>query len=170
MSEPKVIVLHDNQKKALLSKARVICCVAGKQGGKSTVAMLWARMKSSNDFEPGDNAIVAAPTFKIFSQSTLPKFQEYFNGIGKWNKGEMSFQVNGRGKIFLRSMHEPDSAEGITSVKWIVADEAGKLKLRAYQNLVARSAFKESQVFLATTPYSMNWLYKDIYKPWVKGR
>jgi len=36
-------------------------------------------------------------------------------------------------------------------------------------NLNARSAFREAPIFVSTTPYYLNWLFKDVYKPWSKG-
>lgn len=163
------ITFHEKQRLAYQSDKRVIACVAGKQGGKTTIGGLWARKKTSGDFGPKDNAIIAAPTSKIFAQSTLPKFREYFGGLGKWNKKDMSLKINGRGTIWLRSMHDPDACEGITNVRWIWADEAGKLRPRAWDNIQGRAAVKEAPILLTTTPYSLNWLFKDVYKPWKAG-
>jgi PBSX family phage terminase large subunit len=144
--------------------------VSGIQGGKTTNGALWARSHLGDLSDPHDNAIIAAPDYKIFSQSTFPKFQEYFSGYGKLDKKEMAFRVNGGGTIYLRSMHDPDSCEGITNVRWIWGDEAGKMKKLAWTNLSGRSAFREAPIFLTTTPYALNWLYKDLYKPYKQGK
>ena len=165
------IKLHQSQLKAFQSNARTIVCLAGKQGGKTTIGGLWARKKSSADFGPKDNAIIAAPNYKIFSQSTYPKFKEFFpRRMGVLDKKDMAFKVNGGGTIYLRSMHDPDSCEGITNVKWIWGDEAGKMRIKAWNNLNGRAAFKQAPIFLTTTPYSLNWLYKDVYKPFKDGK
>ncbi len=169
-TERKVIRLHEKQGLVFASRKRNIVALSGKQGGKTTVGGLWARLQMSRFMDKADNAIIAAPDYKIFSQSTFPKFQEYFHGYGKLDKKEMAFRVNGGGTIFLRSMHDPDSCEGITRVRWIWADEAGKLKGAAATNLEGRAAFSEAQSLYTTTPYNLGWLYKNMYKAWRAGK
>lgn len=169
--QEKKIVLHESQMQAFTSTARIIACIAGKQGGKTTIGGLWSRAKASADFGEEDNAIIAAPNYKIFSQSTYPKFREFFpSSLGRMDKKDMAYKVNGGGTIYLRSMHDPDSCEGITNVKWIWGDEAGKMRVKAWNNLNGRAAFKQAPIFLTTTPYALNWLYKDVYKPFVAGK
>lgn len=70
--------------------------------------------------------------------------------------------------IFLRSMDDPFSAEGLT-VSWIWGDEAGKYKMDAWHNLRGRVSLTKGPIFFTTTPYNLGWLYQEFYQPWEKG-
>jgi PBSX family phage terminase large subunit len=65
-------------------------------------------------------------------------------------------------------MTDNDSVEGATNVKGIWIDEAGKIRYNAWINLFARSSFSQCPIFITTTPYALNWLYKEIYLPWLQ--
>ncbi|GAH78737.1 unnamed protein product, partial [marine sediment metagenome] len=72
------------------------------------------------------------------------------------------------GKIYLRSTENPLSLEGIQArAGW--ADEAGQMKKWAWIVMQARVGFRRGRLLFTTTPYSMNWLYKDIVKPFEEG-
>lgn len=73
-------------------------------------------------------------------------------------------------KIYLRTAKEPDSIIGITKVKGIWGDEAGKYPLYFWENLQGRSAFKDCPIMLTTSPYSLNWIYKELIKPSRQGK
>lgn len=162
--------LHAKQMQAVYSPKRITIMCAGIQGGKTTAGGLWMKRKVFNNKEKDANFLITAPTVKIFNQSTEPKFLELFNGYGKYNKTDQIFEMNGKRRIYLRSMHEPDSIEGMTNVYGIWPDELGKCSLKAWTNIEGRSAFKMCQIFGTTTPYALNWLWKDIYKPWTQGK
>jgi len=164
------MTLHDKQLEAYLSEKPVTIMLSGIQGGKTTCGALWLRRRVSKVTDSNMNFLVTAPTVKIFNQSTEPKFHEFFNGLGKYNKSEHVFEMNRKRKIFLRSLHEPDSIEGMTNVQGIWSDELGKCNLKAWTNIQGRAAFKRAPVFGTTTPYALNWLWKDIYKPWKQGK
>lgn len=117
----------------------------------------------------GDNFLITTPNYKIFSQSTLPAFMKQMKGFGHYDKKNEIFKLSRDRCIYLRSMVDPDSIEGVTNVRGIWGDEAGKMNLKSWTNMQGRAAFKEAQIFLTTTPYSLNWLYKDVYKPWLNG-
>lgn len=164
------MILHDKQLKAYLSEKRITLMISGIQGGKTTCGALWLRRRVSRVTDSNVNFLVTAPTVKIFNQSTEPKFHEYFGGLGKYNKSEHVFEMNRKRRIFLRSLHEPDSIEGMTNVEGIWGDELGKCNLKAWTNVEGRSAFRKAPIFGTTTPYALNWLWKDIYKPWKQGK
>lgn len=164
------IYLHAKQEKAIYSPKRVIIMCAGIQGGKTTSGSVWMRRRVSMKTDSDTNFLITAPTVKIFNQSTEPAFLKMFSGLGKYNKSEHVFEMNRKRRIFLRSLHEPDAIEGMTNVEGIWADELGKCNLKAWTNIEGRSAFRMCPIFGTTTPYALNWLWKDVYKPWAAGK
>lgn len=164
------ISLHAKQEQAIYSPKRVIIMCAGIQGGKTTSGSVWMRKRVSTVTDSDTNFLITAPTVKIFNQSTEPAFLKMFHGMGKYNKSDHVFEMNRGRRIFLRSLHEPDAIEGMTNVQGIWADELGKCNLKAWTNIEGRSAFKMCPIFGTTTPYALNWLWKDIYKPWKGGK
>jgi hypothetical protein len=119
---------------------------------------------------PKDNFIVAAPTFPILIQAALPNYKMIFDGHGKMNEGKMIMELYSGGKIFFRTGTHPDSVVGITNVRHIHGDEAGKYLLYFWENLQGRSALLNCPITLTTSPYSLNWLHKDIIKPTQQGK
>lgn len=164
------IYLHAKQEQAIYSPKRVIIMCAGIQGGKTTSGSVWMRKRVSTKTDSDTNFLITAPTVKIFNQSTEPAFLKMFQGMGKYNKSEHVFEMNRKRRIFLRSLHEPDAIEGMTNVEGIWADELGKCNLKAWTNIEGRSAFRMCPIFGTTTPYALNWLWKDVYKPWSAGK
>jgi len=161
------IDLHKNQLQAYLSKKRVVALIAGIQGGKTFAGALWLRRQVGIFNNEGDNFLITTPNYKIFSQSTLPAFLAQMKGFGHYDKKNEIFKLSRNRSIYLRSMVDPDSIEGVTNVRAIWGDEAGKMSKKAWVNMQGRAAFKEAQIFLTTTPYSLNWLFKEVYRPWV---
>lgn len=141
----------------------VLAC--GIQFGKTIVGAVWMAMKCHTYTDPSDNFLIVAPTYKILTQSTLPPFLELMRGRGTFNKADMTFKVDGGGTVYMRSAENPDSVVGITNVRGIWGDEAGLYGLYFSENLAARAAFKGAQILYTTSPYTLNWLYKDIILP-----
>jgi len=114
-----------------------------------------------------DTFIIAAPTYKIMAQSTLPAFKaimaDYWEG--NFNAGAMEFRMPGGGTLYFRTGTDPDSVVGMTNVRHVWGDEAGKFSLYFWENLQARASFKEAPITLTTSPYSLNWIYKEIIRP-----
>ena len=90
-------------------------------------------------------------------------------GCGKENKADACFKVFNGGTVWFRTAHDPDSIVGITNVRGIWGDEAGKFPLYFWENIQARASFRQCPVILTTSPYSLNWVYKDIIRPTSKG-
>ena len=164
------ITLHKYQFEAFQSRARITALVAGKQGGKTLVGSLWSRKKASEFTDRRDCGIVTAPTYKTLKQATLPRFLETFHGLGKWRESDSIFEMNNGQPVYVRTLHDVNTIEGITRTRWTWNDEAGQYKRMAWDNIQGRAAPMEAQMFLTTTPYALNWLYKDLYKPWLAGK
>jgi PBSX family phage terminase large subunit len=165
--------LHEHQVKVLNSNARFIGCIAGIRGGKTTIGAVWLLRQIDQDRESGKcgDYLICAPTNKILDQSTLPKFKEFFPpdwGVWKEQKSYFELKWNRPGsnepcRIFVRSMDEPDSVEGMDCLAaWM--DEVGKMKSQAWINVQGRLSVNKGKCILTTTPYAVNWFYKDIYK------
>lgn len=90
-------------------------------------------------------------------------------GCGEYNKKEDVYQVKGGGKVFCRTETDPDSIVGITNVRHIWGDEAGKYRLYFWENMQARADFYGCGIDLTTSPYALNWIYKELIKPHRRG-
>jgi phage terminase large subunit len=163
------ITLHEKQWLAYNSKARITLFLGGLQSGKTTLGGVWIN-KQSVGLGPGDNLLVTCPSYKILQQSTLPWLLTVLKGSGTYLDGKQQFLFDNGSKLFIRSVHDPDSIEGITNVKAIWADEIGKCLYRSWVNILGRSAFLQCPIFLTTTPYSTNFLFTEVYKPWKEKR
>jgi PBSX family phage terminase large subunit len=161
--ETREIKLFDKQWEAFNCQKRFILCSAGVQGGKTFLGTVWL-LNKIRQF-PDENHLICAPTYKILQQSTLPKFRELCpSTIAKFYEQDSYFSiVGGTGKIFVRSGEDPDSLEGMTlRSAWL--DEAGNMKKRVWVVVQARTAIKQGQVLMTTSPYTMNWIFYDIFK------
>lgn len=163
------ITLHQHQERAVFSKKRITALISGIQGGKTRVGGLWMSRKIAMHDEPKNTFIVAGPNFKLMEKSTIPWMLSLLKGCGTYDRNKYRFNLNGGATLWFGSMTDNDSVEGATNVKGIWIDEAGKLRYQAWINLLARSSFSQCDIFLTTTPYALNWLYKEIYLPWQQG-
>lgn len=157
------------QQRALLSDKRLLLLGAGTQWGKTFVGGLRMKIKAATYTDPKDNFIITAPTYKTLHQSTLPAFLGLMNGLGVYDKKFDTFKINNGGTIYCRTETDPDSIVGITNVKHIWGDEAGKYRLYFWENIQARADFCGCGIDLTTSPYSMNWIPKELIKPFEKG-
>jgi hypothetical protein len=82
-------------------------------------------------------------------------------GIGTYDKKNECFHIKGGGKVWFRTGADPDSVVGITNVRHVLCDEAGLYSLYFWENIQARASFKEAPITIVTSPYSLNWLYRD---------
>lgn len=167
------ITLHKEQDKVLDSTSRFIGVVSGIRGGKTTIGAIWLLDVINTDRNSGKlgDYLICAPTNKILDQSTLPKFKEFFpKDWGVWKEQKSYFELNWPRpgsdepcRIFVRSMDEPDSIEGMDALAcW--ADEVGKMKSNAWINMQGRLSVHKGRAILTTTPYAMNWFYSDVVK------
>jgi len=112
-----------------------------------------------------DAFLITSPTYKVMNQSTLPAFLKLMEGRGRYLKGDQEFEMYGGGRCYFRTNTDPDSIVGITNVRHIWGDEAGKFSLYFWENMQGRGSFKDCQIDLTTSPYAMNWIFKEIIRP-----
>lgn len=152
------------QEDAIFSKAPIVVCCTGIQWGKTRVGAVKTMLQMFEYNSPSDAFIVTAPTYKILNQSSLPAFMNLMGQYGEYNVSRSEFRMHGGGIVYFRTAKDPDSVVGLTNVRGIWGDEAGKYPLYFWDNISGRAAFKNCQITLTTSPYSMNWLYSDIVK------
>lgn len=161
----KEIELHPRQFDACVFDTQFGAAIAGVRGGKTYVGSIWAGKKIQ---ECSGNGLITAPDYKTLHDATLDTFFSIFPAYRQFYKQQKSIIELPDKTIFLRSMDDPLSAEGLT-VDWAWGDEAGKYKLMAWHSLRSRVSLKKGQILLTTTPYNMGWLYQEFYKPWSEG-
>jgi hypothetical protein len=157
------------QERVVFSEKRITVAATGIQWGKSEAGAV--RMVRMIHKFPDKNAsfIVCAPTFPIMQQATLPTFLEFADGLGEYHRGDKVFEVRGGGRVYFRTGTYGDSVVGIRNTRHIWCDEAGLYSLYFWENIQGRAAPKEATIDLTTSPYSLNWVYKELINPTLKG-
>lgn len=155
------------QDAALFSDKRFTVVATGIQWGKSELGAVRTIMKMCEYTDPKDRFIITAPTFKIMDQATLPTFLERVTPlkIGQYKKGDREFQTKWGSSVLFRTGHIPDSVVGIRQTRHIWGDEAGLYSLYFWENLQGRAAPFQADITLTTSPYSLNWIFKELIKP-----
>lgn len=127
-----------------------------------------------NNYE--GNYLIAAPTVKILHQSTLAKFFELLapvggvKRIGTYRKALSEIELKGKkGFIYIRSCEDPELIEGMTISGAVWLDEGGQVVERAWINIVGRTSIAEAPILITTTPYFLNWVYRDIFMGFKRG-
>jgi len=159
------VVLHSEKQNAVfISDWPITLAATGIQWGKTFVGALWLRRQCHKHKGRDNNYLITAPTYKVLRQSTLPPFLRVFDGLGIYLAHAQEFRLHTGGVIYFRTAMEPDSIVGITNVRAIWCDEAGKYSLYFWQNIEGRAAFKNAPICLTTSPYSLNWIYQDLIR------
>lgn len=153
------------QEEAIFSNAKITAILTGIQWGKTTTGAVRQKIRMHTHTSADDNFIIGAPTYKIMQQSTLPAFLRLMRGCGEYKKADAEFKMRGGGTCYMRTATDPDSVVGITNVRGIWLDEGGKVSRYFWDNLMARAAFRDCPVDITSSPYTLNWLYKDIVRP-----
>lgn len=151
----------EKQEDAIFSDKPITIAATGIQYGKTTLGIMRLKVAMHQHTHPTDNFLVTSPTYKVLYQSTLPPFLHWNKGIGNYDKKNECFHIKGGGKVWFRTGADPDSVVGITNVRHVLCDEAGLYSLYFWENIQARASFKEAPITIVTSPYSLNWLYRD---------
>lgn len=159
----------EKQERALFTAKRILICGTGTQWGKTRVGALRMKEKLHTFTNPDDSFLITSPTYKTMMQSTLPAFLRLMDGYGTYNKKDDVFKMHRGGVVYCRTETDPDSIIGITNVRHIWGDEAGKYRLYFWENMQARADFCGCGIDLTTSPYALNWIYKELIKPSQRG-
>lgn len=160
----------EKQERAIFTKKPILLFGAGTQAGKTTVGALRMKLKMHEFCNKDDAFIITSPTYKTMMQSTLPPFLKLMEGYGTLNKKDDLFKMHNGGICYLRTETDPDSIIGITNVRHIWGDEAGKYRLYFWENMQARADFWGATIDLTTSPYALNWIYTDLIKKIRRGQ
>lgn len=169
MNQVKFVPHSEKQEQAIFSKKPILLLGCGTQFGKTVVGAVRMMIAMHTFTDKKDAFIITAPNYKIMIQSTLPAFLGFMRGKGRYNGKEDVFEMFGGGRCYMRTETLPDSIVGITSVRHIWGDEAGKYRRYFWENMQARSEFLGAPITLTTSPYALNWVFKDIIKPYKAG-
>lgn len=154
-----------DQQTVLFSKKDIVIAATGIQWGKTLSGVIWLLLQMHKHTNPDDNFIVTSPSFPILSQSTLPPFMAVMGHLGTLDKQQMAFRMRGGGTCWFRTGTNPDSVVGIPKVRAILCDESGLYSLYFWENIQGRGAANDAPIRIVTSPYSLNWLYKDFIRP-----
>lgn len=165
MAVPKIFEPHSaKQDEAIFSEHPITAVCTGIQWGKTRCGALWTKNRIHQYPQEENNFLITAPTYKILNQSTLPAFLELMEGCGQLKRTDSIFKVDNGPTIYFRTATEPDSIVGMTNVRGIWGDEAGKYPMYFWENLQGRASFKESPIILTTSPYATNWFYTELVR------
>lgn len=117
-----------------------------------------------------ENFLVTSPSYKTLQQSTLPPLLDALTGYGEYNKTDACFTCHSGAHIWIRTATDPDSVVGIPRTRAIWCDEAGKYSLYFWENIQGRASPMNAPILLTTSPYTLNWVYKDLIKPFKQGK
>ena len=159
----KRIELHDGQTAIMQADARFLALIAGGGGGKSFCGPYWLAGEIAKS--PQGTFGVGAPTYKILNRVTAPELVRAYNGTtleGEYKASLGEYHLPTGGIIYLTSTDIPDHMEGGQYDAWWL-DEAGQMKRWVWMVVQARLGMKQGRLLMTTTPYSLNWLYSEIY-------
>ena len=158
------------QQDIIFSDHTLTLYLTGIQVGKTTAGAYWMKRKICAKPSIHNAYIIVAPNYKTLQQSTLPAFLKLMEGLGTYHVADSMFKMDAGAIVYLRTATEPDSIVGITNVQAIWGDEAGKFSLYFWENIQSRASFKQAPILLTTTPYTSNWLFKEIVRPYKAGK
>ena len=156
------------QLKLLKSDKKYLALIGGTGTGKTYFAPRWLYVKMGQ--YPGEEWIVSAPTIPMLKRNPVKYIEKFFqeNKIPyHLNKSDLEMETQ-YGKIYFISAENPDRMQGIHA-KGIIGDEAGMYDMLWWNTAVQRVSYIEGQILLLTTPYSENWLKKEIWEKWKEG-
>jgi hypothetical protein len=163
------IKLFDKQADFFESNQRINGYVGGIQSGKTMCGAVRMHVSNMHHRSPDDTFIIAADTYKTLRQASIPRFLKFSGRWGKMNWGLGEFKFSWGTTVYFRTATDPESMEGITNVRRIWVDEAGKISKYFFENCMGRAAFREAPIDLTTTPYALNWLFK-LHRSWQLGK
>lgn len=168
--DEEFVCFSEKQARAIECNKRILLVAAGTQYSKTTIGAIRMKLANCRHTDPSDAFIITAPTYKILQQSTLPPYLRLMDGWGKYEKKDEVFRLFTGGSVYFRTETDPDSIVGITNVRHIWGDECGKYRLYFWENMQARADFRRATIDLTTSPYSLNWVYKELIKPFKAGK
>lgn len=173
-------IFYGNQPKVFKNRIKEVLLSAGTGGGKTSFGILLIYLLAQKLRGQRDGIIdflVLAPDYKRLQGIIIDKFVDVFAGrlqMGKY-VGQPQYRFSFTGalegvNVYFRNASDPHSIEGIHA-DFVWADEIGfhstqvKVPKKTYQVMKDRIRQKDGYLFMTTTPYIHNWVYRDFVIP-----
>ncbi len=163
---------HPGQAAALDCTARFLLVLAGTQSGKSVTIAPWLHQEIRRypecDTEGEADYLVASANYDLLSLKVMPATIRYFTALTGWGSWEASKRLirsrRDQSRIIFRSAEAPGSLESATG-RAAALDEFGlpSVPLMAWEAVQRRVSIHQGRVSFWTTPYTLNWLYQQVY-------
>lgn len=161
------LVLMKKQHEFVLDKTRHIAFVAGIGSGKSFALCVKGMLKAMSC--PGSVGMITGPYYPMLRDATLKTFldvvpQEAIAYIRHSPNIDIGLHCpdGSVSEVLFRSTSDPDSLRG-PNLLWVGMDEAAMSSEEAFKIIQGRIRAKpddDQQIFLATTPKGLNWIYE----------
>lgn len=169
------IELLEKQEAFVFSQVQFPLFLGGVGGGKTWGGAVKAMLKVLEFPEvPG---LICANTYSQLADATIKVFKavlDYY-GIRYWHKEQRNniyIPVGGvLAEIHCRSLDKFEHRRG-TEYGWAWLDEARDMKEEAFHVVLARLRYPHidvRQLWITTTPFGFNWIYKKFIKNPIKG-
>ena len=149
--------LHSGQQSVMDSSARFLFFIAGKGSGKSAFAPIWLEKEIAK--RPMGKFIICSDSYNRIEQGVLPEFRKHFEYSqygGSWNKhwnqGKHTYNLESGGIVYVRSLDDEESVNGIHASA-IIVDEGLLLTKSAWDILESRVHVQSGRILVTSTPY-----------------
>jgi len=154
---------HDNQKKFIKCQDNIILLISPTRAGKSEGMITKIIIDSYNI--KGDT-LVTAPVYRslhtVLEEPIVQRLRDK-NILKSYNKNLFAQLINGN-TIHFRSALDPDISFRGLNIKKIFIDEATLISEYAFDILLGRMSYDDSQIVLTGTPKGKNnWVYKRFF-------
>ena len=153
--------LHAAQAEVLQSPARYVAALGGKNGGKTSIAMLWL-LQEIQRIDPRGQYLVVGPTYDVVLSATLSTWEKTVKGTALQGKFTAStnnphYKLGTGGVVYFRSADA--NFEGLKP-QAVVIDECGNISEDNYTKILGRIIGQVGgRIFMATTPYlNHDWI------------
>lgn len=151
----------------------IVAAISGTGSGKSytgSIRLLLWLLQGPHGARYG----ATGPTLGMLKANLWREFVARLADVGLvedrdyvYNRTALEITLIGRGTTIIgRTMDKPSTMQG-SHLHGVVADEAGLYTAEAWHVIQQRVSLYKGQIFITSTPYSWNFLKKEIYDPWL---
>lgn len=161
------IELSKPQAEAFMSNAKATAVVAGFGSGKTELAMF--RLITSMLMYPNADFLYCAPTIPLIRDILWAKLSDFLPKLGirhTVNKSESIVYLHGYGKVFCRSMDNPDRLVGfevldafLDELDILPTEKAEAVYMKIKARCRQKVEGKKNQIFVTTTPEGFRATY-----------
>ena len=169
------VELYPFQAQLLACQKPIVAAISGTGSGKSYTGS-WRLLLWLLDGPKGARYGATAPTLGMLKANLWREFIARLREAGLvedrdyvYNRTALEVTLIGRGtSIIGRTMDKPSTMQG-SHLHGVVADEAGLYTADAWHVIQQRVSLYKGQIFITSTPYSWNFLKKEIYDKWIEA-